>query len=526
MGLNGNRQIVGLWISLAILGLSACGGGGGGGGSPPPPPPPPGNAAPVARAVASAASVPEGQPFSVDASTSTDPENQTLSFAWSQVSGPTVSITSPNQARLDLRAAEVTANTNAVFRVTVSDGTTPRTADASITFSNIAQTPVATSRFVQIADIAVPERPIGFFQLDFDRYFLMTEATPNGPVQVWDVAETVTASQITFTLTALLNNRIARPFVSGLTSYSQLSQGGLGFFQFLIAEETLNRVGFLALTQDGQIGGSGVTTSVSRPCGLDGTFGLSNFFVTVGSRDEGVSLVALEPSFVASSRGEVVRQFGGVNTICAHTDLSSPSTGSATFLDSSQFRQLQDFLVYNETTRQIERYTQTGSSTPQGAQYGLGQAVQPQLNTSAELRFVTGKRITAFFPRPALALLFTDDQHAGTHRLVVAGLDENRDIVQYTYSWPLGIPENLTQWNFDGDNIPNVIVIAPDSPQLIVFDTPDGQSILPLSGPRFYEIGLGAVSFDTTTLGADGRQFSVISYPDRGRVRVLEDPTP
>lgn len=527
---NGTRGIASVWISLAVLGLSACGGGGGGGdggSSGSPAPAPSGNQPPTARAVASQASVPEGQPFTLDASTSTDAEGQTLTFAWSQVSGPSVTIASPNQARIELRAAEVSATASAVFRVSVSDGTSTRTADATVSFSNIAQTPVATSPFVQVADIAVPERPVQFFELDNGELFLMTEATRGGPVQVWDVTQTVTPNQVTFTLTSLLTNRIARPFASLVVRSSQLPRTLFGSTQLFIAEETLNRVVFLGVGQDGILRGGGLTLAVSQPCSLEEIFALSNRPVTVGSRNQGLSLIALDSNITGINPGDVVRQLGGANTICAHADMRDASIGAIQFADSNQFRQLDDILVYNETTRQIERYTQIGPSTIDGAQYGLAQAASPQLNTTTELRFVTGKAVSAFFAsRSALALLFTDGQHQGTHRLLLAGLDQNRNIVQYTYSWPIGVPTDVTNWNFDGDSFPNVIVIAPDSPQLIVFTTSDAQEILPLAGPRFYDVGLGAAGIDTTMLGSDGRQFSVISYPDRGRVRVLEDPTP
>jgi subtilisin family serine protease len=77
------------------------------------------NAPPVARA-GNDKSVNKSTSFTLDASTSSDPENAPLSFTWSQIGGPVVTINDKNSA-----VANVTAPSSATtltFRVTVSDG--------------------------------------------------------------------------------------------------------------------------------------------------------------------------------------------------------------------------------------------------------------------------------------------------------------------------------------------------------------------------------------------------------------------
>ncbi len=131
---------------LAAVSVAACGGGGGDSPpspppppvgsppSPPPPPPPPPSgtppapAAPVNRAPAANAGPDmvafEGESVVLAASAG-DPEGAGITPTWLQVSGPPVSLTSPNSLQASFTApdAEPGVPVNLEFRVTVSDGT-------------------------------------------------------------------------------------------------------------------------------------------------------------------------------------------------------------------------------------------------------------------------------------------------------------------------------------------------------------------------------------------------------------------
>src|SRR5690606_39520557 len=78
------------------------------------------NRAPVADA---------GEAFSVNEreggqlqGSGTDPDGDTVTYAWTQVDGPAVTLDAPNAATTTFTAPEVTVDATATFKLTVSDG--------------------------------------------------------------------------------------------------------------------------------------------------------------------------------------------------------------------------------------------------------------------------------------------------------------------------------------------------------------------------------------------------------------------
>ena len=118
--------------------LMACGGGGSSSVAPPAPTVVTVvNTAPVASAAPSLSLVTEGQSFEFDASASSDPQGDALSYSWEQISGPEVILSTPNQPLLSLEAPLVDNDESLSFEVTVSDGALTSTDTVSIDVENI-----------------------------------------------------------------------------------------------------------------------------------------------------------------------------------------------------------------------------------------------------------------------------------------------------------------------------------------------------------------------------------------------------
>ncbi len=112
------------------------------------------NRAPVANAGPDQA-VDEGSAVTLDGSGSSDPDNNTLTYSWSQTGGtPTVTLTRANTAQPTFTAPNVTANTVLTFTLTVSDGLLSHTDTVAITVRDVTQnrSPVANAGADQAVD--------------------------------------------------------------------------------------------------------------------------------------------------------------------------------------------------------------------------------------------------------------------------------------------------------------------------------------------------------------------------------------
>ncbi len=102
------------------------------------------NHAPVARS-GNAQTVQEGSPVALDGSGSYDPDGDSLTYSWTQVSGPAVSLSGADTQIPGFIAPYITtADAALVFSLTVSDGTDTSAADqVTVTVENVNHPPVA-----------------------------------------------------------------------------------------------------------------------------------------------------------------------------------------------------------------------------------------------------------------------------------------------------------------------------------------------------------------------------------------------
>jgi len=92
----------------------------------------------------SSSSVNEGTNVTLDGSNSNDPDGHALSYQWSQISGPAVTLLTATSANSGFTAPQVSSDTTVVIRLTISQGSRSTSVQTSITVKNIVTTTPST----------------------------------------------------------------------------------------------------------------------------------------------------------------------------------------------------------------------------------------------------------------------------------------------------------------------------------------------------------------------------------------------
>lgn len=495
-----SRPLACLLLGASIFVLASCGGGGGGTASapapapaptplpppppPPPPPPAPSNAAPSVTVTVDDDAPQEGQYFTLDASATTDADNDPLTFTWVQTAGPAVEIPDDTVEILEnLRVPELTETETATFELTVGDGTDTTVESVDVKFTNIHQMP----RFAGELPLAETVKFNASWETIFYNAFwgqpvyLGFATEPGGDIVILELLLTELQEFTTLSLTQVTDS-FSQPvsFVSSFTLF-----GGPPS-QFYALEEDKGRLSAYLKPDDMSPFEKRGEIDVSAPCALYQPEASGKFLL--GKRRNGFSAVTREVAgYPGTVRFDIDQNLGTNESFCSLTIVDGPLNGTR-FTDSD-YRFLDDVLALDVETNTLSVYEQDDSNNVDTVKYRFRESVPLDLQTTQDLTFVKS------VPVPnGLALVFTDGEHEGVHRLVIVGLDEDRKVMQATYSWPTGVPKDILDINLDGDPYPNLVIVTETSPDAVVFTGPlmRSSAYLPLTGPEYFEVGLGA----------------------------------
>lgn len=497
-----NKLLLSSACLAAFMSLTGCGGGNGG--SSVNPTLPPANAAPVANVTVDKAAVDEGQSFTLNGLGSSDAEGASLTYNWSQISGPRIDGTFDSSSTLELTVPELTETETASFQLEVSDGDSRDRATINITFVNISQSPKTNFELVHSSTIStqngikfVRKFGAGFREFaeitsagSFD-FFRVGTSDQGVPVRITEIDSAVPVSR-----DALFHNPIIRHIrVDGAP--------------FLTVDEASNVVEVIKI--DESLGAENVYQSggqfnIDRPCAIVSP---EIDHVIVGQRARGLSLLTL--------------------------DYRSVGEGDKMNLDSATLEQALDSgqsfcgLGYN-LDRNLFAVDYVAKSV---SLFDINQSFDSQSFNVARISLVSEKTLPLDLPPEiegleiietvdtgrGVLILLTDGQHNGSHHMIYVDYQDG-DFIQKRYSWPKGVPSGMGFARLFSDRTEGVFIASSTSPEAIVFASPNAE-FTELAGPQYLEVGLGAqeilsakeVPFSSTGL--------LVTFPNKNEIRFL-----
>ena len=482
--------------ALALSGalLAACSGGGSGS-PPPPPPPPPVNSAPTAVLTASSTTVDEGQSLTLDASGSSDADGDTLSFSWSQVSGPAATIT-PTGNTATIQASEVTTDGAMVFRATVSDGTATSTSDVTISAVNIVLTPASTVLGPAAAKLSGLDNPHHAFltlSLGFGSQLALSTITGNGNSSQLSFFDPPNAGVFGADKPTPIAEDASGNVSTTAGSYTNTTNTNLvyGFESEGIVRVYSSTGGSPAYSELSSI-------SIPNVCALTTIFGDGfPLNLVVGQRNSGIRIL-LNRAYT----GAPVEEWGQFVQGSQIT-----STGSYCHLFSGDNGT--NIHGFNADDGLLHFWERQATSL-----YVEQPPIDFQIPNSLNLVGVTGQTNNrGFF---LYAAIVSDGQHDGDHRLILLHnrFDGSGATTRLEYTWPKGIPSDLTIAGLTvAGEAPDILVSLNSAPFLAVVEN------AATAARGDIEPAFGSVMFAPTRLGAtEIHERGTILYKDRGEI--------
>ena len=467
----------------------------------------PANQAPEAMASADKTDIDEGQPFILDATESTDPDNDALTYEWSQLSGPNIEIADPTLSIQNLNAVEITEDVTAQFQVSVTDGTLTSTATVDVNIVNIFQSPRRVDTLAQ-SGLAVPtlrqavvfepsETPV-FLESTLDSAILMGQSgLADNSMDITMLVSQAGSLALSMPSVATFLNEFSRPLIYRLRPSARFS----GTELIYVAEESNNtvtsyeRTSLEAYEEQDQF-------SIQAPCEINDQ---GERFLKIGQRGLGLTLLQADGTSQVINDG---------SSYCAIFTARDPVENDFDLAGTFFRPRVPSFIAVDTENNTLNLFRQQETNAELlgvlgQATYGLMQQVPIDFAGATDLRFVTA--FVEFSEPRAMYMLFTNDEHDGEHRLITVGLDSKREIFQQTLSWPKGIPTDMTIRE-RGSSERDIFIITSTSPDAVIFTIrdPNDQTAVPdPASLSFLEIGLGAELVTDV----------YISFPERREIR-------
>lgn len=507
-----------IFTSLSALALIACGGGGGGnsttvttpvpsGGTPTPTPVT--NSAPTANINVTNMAPNEGLTSTLDASGSSDSDGDTLTFSWTQLSGPDLVFSSPSAPTTDIAVPNLTADTDARIQLQVSDGTDTTTQEVTLSLTNLVLSPVANSTITNLSTLEYPNEVLALPTAAFfgTLNFLVYES---GGQFIWDFISLNDSNILDTFQTAVIETNSAdiqnTPFSSIPRSFASFSSDQVSFLD------------------ESRIPPELFSIDIANACAVISDTNFSAGNIIVGLRDGGAALLETlaDGSFRPNGTGNELQRFGGNASFCEMQFTSGNSSlreitagvGTRLLAFDENTNQIFNFSISRDNNGELSGLTEIGASTPVELDVPAGIALDLVASTRIDIAGARG-----------LALVYSDGETEGNHRLVIIGLNGDGSISQDTHSWSYGTPTSIVHAAVEDHPGDSLFITTQDSPHAVIFLSGEilagPTTYLPLTGPSFFDLGVGhgmVTSFNITS----SRSGILTTFPDQNLITSLQ----